>query len=130
MKKIVAFALIALFSFAVVFAQEAAADAAPQVDAFTVRTIIPENQHTTDRTANVRIEYEPMYDEARVYYTCMYVTYNKDEAMTAVRDCLNDFLKDNQYYHYTYMRPDRERYFRNDRGYSMTEYMSYVKLSR
>ncbi|MFA6856348.1 MAG: hypothetical protein WCR31_03975 [Treponema sp.] len=96
----------------------------------TMRVIVPENQHTTDKTASVKIEYTPMYDEVRIYYTCMYVTYDKGEAMNTVIACLEDFMKENQYYHYTYLSRDREKYFKNDRGYSMAQYMSYVKFSR
>jgi hypothetical protein len=96
----------------------------------TMRVIVPENQHTTDKTASVKIEYTPMYDEVRIYYTSMYVTYDKGEAMNTVLACLEDFMKENQYYHYTYLARDREKYFKNDRGYSMAQYMSYVKFSR
>ncbi|MBQ9238513.1 MAG: hypothetical protein IJ191_04250 [Treponema sp.] len=105
------------------------AEQAGQLDR-TVRVIIPENQHVTDKTASVRIEYEPMYDEARIYYTCMYVTYDKAEAMNTVIAILEDFMKENHYYHYQYMARDRERYFKNERGYNMAQYMSYVRFTR
>jgi len=71
-----------------------------------------------------------MYDEARIYYTCMYVTYDKGEAMNTIMACVEDFMKDNQYYHYTYLARDREKYFKNERGYSMAQYMSYIKFTR
>ena len=99
-------------------------------DEKTTLIIVPENQHLRDQTATVRIEYTPMYDEVRIYYTCMYVTYDKAEAMNTVMECLVDFMKDNQYYHYTYLARDREKYFKNERGYSCAQYMSYVKFSR
>lgn len=129
MKRLVAVAFV-LFAVGFVFAQDAAQDEKSDVAERTVRVIVPENQHVTDTTANVRIEYEPMYNEARIYYTCMYVTYNKGEAMNTVLACLQDFMVANQYYHYSYLARDREHYFKNDRGYNMAEYMSYVKFTR
>lgn len=128
MKKIVA-AIFVLFAVGFVFAQEAAQDESPVTER-TVRVIVPEDQHVTDRTASVRIEYEPMYNEARIYYSCMYVTYDKGEAMNTVLACLQDFMVDNKYYGYSYLARDRERYFKSDRGYNMAEYMSYVKFRR
>lgn len=128
MKKIVA-AIFVLFAVGFVFAQEAAQDESPVTER-TVRVIVPEDQHVTDRTASVRIEYEPMYDEARIFYSCMYVTYDKGEAMNTVLACLQDFMVDNKYYGYSYLARDRERYFKSDRGYNMAEYMSYVKFRR
>lgn len=131
MKKIFAVLFCFLFTFGMAFAQDAdIANEEKDYTARTVKTIVPENQHTTDKTASVKIEYTPMYDEVRIYYTSMYVTYEKGEAMNTVMACLEDFMKENQYFHYTYLRPDRERYFKNDRGYSMAQYMSYLKFSR
>ena len=154
MKKIITILTCLLFAAGTIFAQDAAAasNAAPSnsasstdksdpstpeesynnkgYDEKTMRVIVPENQHTTDKTASVKIEYTPMYDEARIYYTCMYVTYDKGEAMNTIMACLEDFMKDNQYYHYTYLSRDREKYFKNERGYSMAQYMSYIKFTR
>ena len=62
--------------------------------------------------------------------TSVLLDYDKGEAMNTVIACLQDFMKDNQYYHYTYLARDREKYFKNDRGYSMAQYMSYVKMTR
>lgn len=92
--------------------------------------IVPENQHTTDQTANVKIEYLPMYDEVRIYYECMYVTYDRGEAMNTVLQCLADFQQDHKYYNYRYLRNDRERFFKDDKGRRKAQYMSYVKFSR
>jgi hypothetical protein len=156
MKKIIVVSFCFLFSLGMIFAQDtgAAKAAEPaktapttsttttttetttdtatdkQFDSKTVKEIIPQNQHTTDKTASVKIEYTPMYDEARIYYSCMYVTYDKGEAMNTVIACIEDFMKENQYYHYTYLRRDRESYFKNERGYNMAQYMSYVKFTR
>lgn len=133
MKKL-AVALFSLF-FVIggVFAQsetsEMPEDNANKPD-LSLKVIIPENQHTTDKTAKVRIEYIPMTDEARIYYTSMYVTYQKGEAMNTVLACLQDFTKQNRYYNYKYMERDRERYYKDERGISWSEYCSHVKLVR
>lgn len=133
MKKIIATVFV-LFAVGFAFAQEAAnataGTDASQYDERTIRVIVPEKQHITDKTASVRIEYRPMYDDARIYYTSMYVTYDKGEAMNTVMACLQDFMVDNQYYHYQYMARDRERYYKNENGRNMAEYMSYVKFTR
>lgn len=93
-------------------------------------TIIPEKQHITDKNAKVTIEYNPTYDEVRVYYETLYVTYAKEEAMNTVLAVLQDFTKDHQYYHYRYLKDDREKYFKDDRGQRKAQYSSYVKFSR
>ena len=94
------------------------------------RIITPEDTHSKDKTAKVKIEYIPMTDEARIYYTSMYVTYDSGDAMNAVLGCLEDFTKQNKYYHYTYIDRDRERYYKDDRGISWAQYSSHVKFSR
>lgn len=95
-----------------------------------IEVIIPENNHATDQTATVRIEYLPMYDEVRIYYECMYVTYDRGEAMNTVLQCLADFQKENKYYSYRYLRNDKERFFKDDKGRRKAQYMSYLKFSR
>jgi len=98
--------------------------------------IIPENQHLLDqngeekKNASVKIEYSPFYDEVRIYYECMYVTYDRGEAMNTVMACLQDFQKDKKYFSYRYLRDDRERFFKDDRGRRKAQYISYVKFSR
>ncbi|MCR4736479.1 MAG: hypothetical protein K5829_15895 [Treponema sp.] len=98
--------------------------------------IIPENQHLLNqegeekKDASVKIEYSPFYDEVRIYYECMYVTYDRGEAMNTVLACLQDFQKDKKYYSYRYLRDDRERFFKDERGRRKAQYISYVKFSR
>ncbi len=133
MKKL-AVALLSLFFVAGGLFAQAETGEMPQESAnkqdLSMRVIIPENQHVTDKTAKVKIEYIPMTDEARIYYTSMYVTYQLGEAMNTVLACLQDFTKQNQYYHYKYMERDKERYYKDERGISWTEYSSHVKLVR
>ncbi|MCR5436803.1 MAG: hypothetical protein K6E97_07040 [Treponema sp.] len=95
-----------------------------------VEVIIPKDQHIVDETANVKIEYMPLYDEARIYYECMYVTYNRGEAMNTVLQCLEDFKADHKYYSYKYIKDDKERFFKDDKGRRKTQYISTVKFSR
>lgn len=92
--------------------------------------IIPKEQHVYDNTASVKIEYMPMYDEVRIYYECMYVTYDRGEAMNTVLECLADFQTEHKYSSYRYLRDDKEKYFKDDRGRRKTQYISYVKFIR
>lgn len=127
--------LLVLFSLFFVlgasFAQDMSGiiDDANKVDLST-KIITPKDQHTTDKTASIKIEYIPMVDEVRIYYTSMYVTYDAGEAMNSIQGCLKDFTKEYQYYSYKYMERDRERYFKNERGFNMAQYVSHVKFMR
>lgn len=113
-----------------------------------MEVIIPENQHCTDLNADVRIEYYPLYDEVRVYYTTLFVTFDRGEAMNTTIACLQDFQtrfsadkdyhysqeegtvgKSFSYYRgYTYLRQSKDRFFRDDRGQRRAQYISYVKF--
>jgi hypothetical protein len=55
--------------------------------------IIPKDFHSKDTSASVKIEYSPMYDEVRIYYECMYVTYDRGEAMNTVLEVLADSVE-------------------------------------
>ncbi len=92
--------------------------------------VIPDEQHCTDRNASVKIEYSPMYDEVRIYYETLYVTYDRGEAMNTVLACLQDFQKNYKYYSYRYLKDDKERFFKDDRGQRKAQYFSYLKFSR
>ncbi len=83
-----------------------------------------------DKNASVRIEYQPMHDELRIYYETLLVTYDKGEAMNSVKACLEKFVKDNKYYNYRYMEIDREKSFKDDRGQRKSVYSSHIKLIR
>lgn len=91
--------LLVLFSLFFVlgasFAQDMSGiiDDANKVDLST-KIITPKEQHTTDKTASIKIEYIPMVDEVRIYYTSMYVTYDAGEAMNSIQGCLKDFTKE------------------------------------
>ena len=97
-----------------------------------VEIIVPQDQHLEDKNASVRMEYMPIYDEVRIYYTTLYVTYDRGEAMNTVLACLADFQKEHKYNSYRYLKEDRERYFKvkNDRGQRKAEYSSSVKFTR
>lgn len=129
MKKSLVFILSLFLVLGNVFAQDSSVEETGKAN-LSMKVIVPENQHTTDKFAKVRIEYIPISDEVRIYYTSMYVTYQPGEAMNTVMACLKDFQKDNQYYSYKYMERDKERYFKDERGVSWTQYMSHVKFSR
>ena len=92
--------------------------------------IIPKDFHSKDTSASVKIEYSPMYDEVRIYYECMYVTYDRGEAMNAVLECLDDFRVEHKYNVYRYLKDDKEKFFKDDRGRRTAQYNSYVKFYR
>ena len=92
--------------------------------------IIPKDFHARDTTASIKIEYSPMYDEVRIYYECMYVTYDRGEAMNAVLECLDDFRVEHKYNVYRYLKDDKEKFFKDDRGRRKAQYNSYVKFYR
>ena len=83
-----------------------------------------------DKNASVKIEYQPMHDEARIYYETLYVTYDLGEAMNTVMAVLLDFQKEHKYYSYRYLKDDKEKYFKDERGQRKAQYSSYVKFSR
>ena len=92
--------------------------------------IIPKEFHSSDSTASVKIEYSPMYDEVRIYYECMYVTYDRGDAMNAVLECLDDFRVEHKYNLYRYLKDDKEKFFKDDKGRRKAQYSSYVKFYR
>ena len=92
--------------------------------------IIPKDFHARDTTASIKIEYSPMYDEVRIYYECMYVTYDRGDAMNAVLECLDDFRVEHKYNLYRYLKDDKEKYFKDDKGRRKAQYISYVKFYR
>ncbi|BDC92353.1 hypothetical protein SAMN04487977_102251 [Treponema bryantii] len=96
----------------------------------TTQIIVPENQHCTDKNATVKIEYQPMHDELRIYYDTLYVTFDKGEAMNTVMACLQDFIKENKYYNYRYMEKDKIKSYKDDRKQRKTLYASHIKLTR
>lgn len=96
----------------------------------TTRVIIPENNHCTDKNASIRIEYSPMYDEVRIYYETLYVTYDRGEANNAVIAVLQDFEKEYKYQTYKYLKPEVIKYFKDDRGQRKAQWSAYLKLNR
>jgi hypothetical protein len=96
----------------------------------STQVIVPENNHCTDKNASIKIEYMPLHDELRIYYDTLYVTFDKGEAMNAVKACLEKFVKDNKYYNYKYMEAEKTKHFKDDRGQRRTMYSAHVKLTR
>ena len=92
---------------------------------------------------NIKIEFSPLYDEVRIYYTTMMVNYNRGKAMNTVMAVLQDFLSvteftntegatvpKERYYHYKYLQPDKEKYYKNERKVAMAQYFSYLKFTK
>lgn len=134
MKKTLAILFTIFFIAGSAFAQSevsALPDEDVKVD-LSMKEYVPENQHLDkeDKAGKVRIQYIPWIHEVRIYYKTLYTTYDSGKAMNAVLGCLEDFLKENKYYHYKYMEKDKERYFKDARGIRWAEYSSHVKFSR
>ena len=134
MKKILTllavFAVLSTAVFAAAYGDDFAEREKYDAEKTTTKTIIPEDQHCTDKNGSVRIEYMPIHDELRIYYETLYVTFDKGEAMNTVMACLQDFVKNNKYYNYKYMEDDRTKYFKDDRGQRRALYSSHIKLIR
>lgn len=137
MKKLVISLSVVLSLCLTMFAQSTipSSDDKPDEETFEAQKtkteiIVPKEQHLSDETGSVKIEYMPMFDEVRIYYECMYVTYDRGEAMNTVLECLADFQKEHKYFSYRYMVDDRERFFKDEKGRRKAMYISYVKFSR
>ena len=130
MKKSIAIIFTIMLAAGSVFAQSTASALPDEKVDISTKTIIPQDFHTTEKTAKVRIEYIPMSDEARIFYTAMYVRYEEGEAMNSVMHCLEDFCKENKYYRYSYMEKDKEKFFKDDRGINWAQRCSHVRLIR
>lgn len=94
--------------------------------------IVPKDQHLgDDKKAKVRMEYNPYYDEVRIYYTTTFTTYDQGEAMNAVLGCLQDFARDNGYTNYRYLIPPKTRNFIDKESkpkMKYTEYFNHVQM--
>ena len=126
MKKTLAI-FASLFLLAGAAFAQSTASALPDDDVkvdLTKKVITPSDMHLMpeDKTGKV--------DEVRITYTCMYNLYEPGNAMNAIMGCLEDFTKENKYYHYKYMERDREKYFKDNRGIRWAQYISHVKFTR
>jgi hypothetical protein len=133
-KLLIAISILAVF--AAIFAQESEVTDTEKIDT-SIQVITPENQHLVKDAdgkapvnGQVRIEYTQAYDEVRIFYTCMEISFERSDAMTTIADCLEDFQKSHNYFHYKYLQPDRVRYYTDARGVKMAEYVSYVKFTQ
>jgi hypothetical protein len=103
----------------------------------TVQIIVPENQRITTnpetgkpKPASVKIEFMQNYDEAHIYYTCLDVAFDKGDAMVTIADVLEDFKVQHDYKKYTYLKRDKTRHYKDERGIKMAEMLSCVKFYR
>lgn len=103
----------------------------------SVQVITPENQHLPinletgkQKPASVRIEYIENYDEVRIYYTCLDVAFDESDATETTRACLEDFRIAHDYVKYTYVKRDRTRHYKDERGLKMGEMLCTVKFYR
>lgn len=107
---------------------------------FADRTYMSEELVSSGGT--IVIEYSPVYNEVRIYYTCLMTQFERGQAMNTVLAVLQDFLVLNKYtnvdgkeftkeryYHYSYLTPDKEKYFRDGR-LKKAQYISYLKFTK
>ena len=139
MKKIFAI-LVCMATMSFVFAQDATTEELinpkdPMNK--TVQIIVPENQRITTnpetgkpKPASVKIEFMQNYDEVHVYYTCLDVAFDKGDAMVTIADVLEDFKVQHDYKKYTYLKRDKTRHYKDERGIKMAEMLSCVKFYR
>lgn len=131
MKKFLAIFSI-LFCFAgVVFADEVD-DLLKEPTSSLTETIVPKEQHVTNKTAKVYLEYTPLTDEVRVFYTCHAVSFDQGEAMNTALAVLKDFEDEHEeYFGYKYLRRDSVKYYKDENtGFKWAMYQSHVKFTR
>ena len=56
--------------------------------------------------------------------------FDRGQAMNAVLECLEDFRVEHKYNNYRYLKDDKEKYFKDDKGRRKAQYSSYVKFYR
>ena len=132
MKKFLGIIAIMAALSATAFAQSGSANADDENASMdtSVQVIVPEDMHTQNKTAQVRIEYIAALDEVRIYYTCLEVSFKESEARETIHACLNDFRLEKNYYGYKYMKQDRLSYKKNARGLKQATYACQVKFQR
>lgn len=136
MKKLLSTLAALILAAGFVFAQGIASAEKPyddetfEAEKTKTEIIIPKDQHVSDSFGSVKIEYQPIFDQVRIYYETNYVTYDKGEAMDIVMQCLNDFRIEHHYSNYRYLKDDKERYFKDDRGFRRAQYISTVQFNR
>ncbi|MCH5292891.1 MAG: hypothetical protein J1E07_04065 [Treponema sp.] len=116
-----------------VFAAPVDDNVAYEEDKVSMEVVIPENQHIPENDkqfASVKIEYYPMYDEIRIYYETLSIKYDPGVAMNSVIACIEDFMKERKYSHYRYLRPESQKYFKDDRGQKKAQWSAHIKLER
>lgn len=132
--------LACLAAFSCFYAQEATTDELVNpknpMDR-TVQVITPEDQHIPtnlatgkQKPASVKMEYIENYDEVHIYYTCLDVSFDTSDAMVAIHACLEDFRKEHDYVKYSYIKRDKTRHYKDERGLKMGEMLCIVKFYR
>ena len=135
MKKLVALCTIALIAIGTVFAQTSTQDAAaPKVDISTVVRQIDDEYtefHPTASNVDLSLEYTPLTGEVIIYYTCMAASFDTGEAMNTFDAILENFAKENQFTTKpVFVRKDRTRWYKDERGLRMVEFRRCVRFDR
>jgi hypothetical protein len=96
-------------------------------DPSTIEVIEEQVTLTGNLTATVKIEFIPLTEEARFFYTCATTLFDQGAAMNTIKERLAKFIKEKGYNFYTYQRPDETKF---DYEAKRTTYISYVRLLR
>ena len=132
MKRVIAFCVIAIIAVGSIFAQTSTQEAAnPTVDISTlVRQIEDEYAvfHPTAKNVDLDLEYTPLTGEVIVNYTCMAASFDQGEAMNTIDAILENFSTENQFTRKpSFVRNDRTRYYKDERGLRMASYRRCVR---
>ena len=130
MKKLIALCTIALIAVGAVFAQ-ASQESEQKVDISTVVRQLEDSYadfHPTASRVELDLEYTPLTGEVIINYTCMAASFDQGEAMNTIDAILEDFSNENQFTRKpSFVRKDRTRYYKDERGLRMASYRRCVR---
>ncbi|MBQ1833395.1 MAG: hypothetical protein II563_07860 [Treponema sp.] len=130
MKKLIALCTIALIAVGAVFAQTSQ-ESDQKVDISTVVRQLEDSYadfHPTASRVELDLEYTPLTGEVIINYTCMAASFDQGEAMNTIDAILEDFSNENQFTRKpSFVRKDRTRYYKDERGLRMASYRRCVR---
>ena len=144
MKKIFAFAAVALLAFGSVFAQDEAVSLEEEVvveDQNSTKIIMLEDTpeykelHPKAKNVTLRLDYTPLTGEAIFTYSCLRSGYDQGEAMNVAMAVYQNFAEQNKFKRYRYADKKKgstglEKSFKSEKGFPMMSYSSRVIFSK
>ena len=136
MKKIFAFAAVALLALGSVFAQDEAVSLEEEVvveDQNSTKIIMLEDTpeykelHPKAKNVTLRLDYTPLTGEAIFTYSCLRSGYDQGEAMNVAMAVYQDFAAEHKYKHYRYI-DNRKNSLGEEKNYKNGKipYVSYT----